>query len=77
MGDMFGPNMKDQSQKPVSEVMSPIKVTVNGDDPITKALFLMIKENVGMMPVLLDKKVVGMVRMNELFKEISEVVLGD
>ena len=77
MGDMFGPNMKEQSQKAVSEVMSPIKVTVNSDDPITKALFLMIQENVGMMPVLLDKKVVGMVRMNELFKEISEVVLGD
>ena len=40
-------------------------------------LFLMIQENVGMMPVVLDKKVVGMVRMNELFKEISTVVLGD
>jgi CBS domain-containing protein len=77
MGDMFGPNMREQSQKPVSEVMSPIQVTVNGDDPITKALFLMIQGNVGMMPVLLEKKVVGMVRMNELFKEISEVVLGD
>lgn len=77
MGDMFGPGMKEASQKPVSEVMSPIKVTVNGDDPITKALFLMIKENVGMMPVLQDNKVVGMVRMNELFKEISDVVLGD
>jgi DNA-binding NarL/FixJ family response regulator/CBS domain-containing protein len=77
MGDMFGPNMKEASQKAVSEVMSPIKVTVNGDDPITKALFLMIKENVGMMPVLLDKKVVGMVRMSELFKEISDVVLGE
>jgi CBS domain-containing protein len=77
MGDMFGPNMKEQSQKPVSDVMSPIKVTINGDDPITKALFLMISENVGMMPVLLDKKVVGMVRMSDLFKEISDVVLGD
>ncbi len=77
MGDMFGPGMKEASQKPVSEVMSPIRVTVNGEDPITKALFLMIQENVGMMPVLLDKKVVGMVRMNELFKEISTVVLGD
>ena len=77
MGDMFGPSMKEASQKAVSEVMSPIRVTVNGDDPITKALFLMIQENVGMMPVLLDKKVVGMVRMNELFKEISDVVLGD
>ena len=76
MGDMFGPGMKEASQKPVSEVMSPIKVTVNGDDPITKALFLMIQENVGMMPVLLDKKVVGMVRMSELFKEISDVVSG-
>jgi len=74
---MFGADMKEQSQKPVSDVMSPIKVTVNGDDPITKALFLMINENVGMMPVLQDKKVVGMVRINELFKEISDVVLGD
>jgi CBS domain-containing protein/CheY-like chemotaxis protein len=77
MGDMFGPGMKEASQKAVSEVMSPIKVTVNGEDPITKALFLMIQENVGMMPVLLDKKVVGIVRMSELFKEISDVVLGD
>jgi DNA-binding NarL/FixJ family response regulator/CBS domain-containing protein len=77
MGDMFGPGMKEASQKAVSEVMSPIRVTVNGEDPITKALFLMIQENVGMMPVLLDKKVVGMVRMSELFKEISEVVLGN
>lgn len=77
LGDMFGPGMKEASQRPVSEVMSPIKVTVNGDDPITKALFLMIKENVGMMPVLQDNKVVGMVRMNELFKEISDIVLGD
>ena len=59
MGDMFGPGMKKTSQKPVSEVMSPIKVTVNGEDPITKALFLMIQENVGMMPVLLDKEIRG------------------
>jgi DNA-binding NarL/FixJ family response regulator/CBS domain-containing protein len=77
MGDMFGPGMKEASQKAVSEVMSPIRVTVNGDDPITKALFLMIQENVGMTPVLLDKKVVGMVRMSELFKEISDLVLGE
>jgi DNA-binding NarL/FixJ family response regulator/CBS domain-containing protein len=77
MGDMFGPGMKEASQKAVSDVMSPIKITVSGEDPITKAMFLMIQENVGMMPVLLDKKVVGMVRMSELFKEISDVVLGD
>ncbi|AEB09177.1 CBS domain-containing protein [Desulfobacca acetoxidans] len=77
MGDMFGPGMREASQKAVSEVMSPIKVTVDGNDPITKALFLMIREDVGMMPVILEKKVAGMVRLSDLFQEISQVVLGD
>ena len=77
VGDLFGPGLKEASQKPVSEVMSPIKVTIQGSDPIAKALFLMIKENVGMMPVIQDNKVVGMIRLSDLFKEISEMVLGD
>jgi CBS domain-containing protein len=77
MGDLFGPGMKERSQKPVSEVMSPIKVTVNGDAPIVKALFLMIKENVGLMPVMMDSKVAGMIRLTDLFTEISKLVLGE
>jgi len=77
MGDLFGPGLKEASQKPVSEVMSPIKVTVQGNDPIAKAIFLMIKENVGLMPVIMDNKVAGMIRLSDLFKEISDLVLGD
>jgi CBS domain-containing protein len=77
MGDLFGPGMKEQSQKPVSEVMSPIKVTVDANDPIVKALYLMIKENVGLMPVMDAKKVAGMIRLSDLFNEISKAVLGD
>lgn len=75
--DLFGPAVKEASQTPVSKVMSPIRVTVNADDPIVKAVFLMIKENVGMMPVMKDQKVVGMIRLSELFTEISKVVLGE
>jgi CBS domain-containing protein len=77
MGDLFGPGLKEASQKPVSEVMSPIKVTIQASDPIAKAIFLMIKEDVGMMPVIQDSKVAGMVRLSDLFKEISDMVLGD
>ncbi|MDD2902624.1 MAG: CBS domain-containing protein [Syntrophales bacterium] len=77
MGDLFGPGLKEASQKPVSEVMSPIKATVQGSDLVAKAIFLMIKENVGMMPVIQDNKVAGMVRLSDLFKEISELVLGE
>jgi CBS domain-containing protein len=77
MGELFGPGLKEASQKPVSEVMSPIKVTARADDAIAKALALMILENVGMMPVMQDNKVAGMVRLSELFQEISKIVLGD
>jgi CBS domain-containing protein len=77
MGDFFGPKMKEQSQRPVSEVMSPIKVTVYAADPITKPLYLMIKENVGLMPVMEDGKVAGMLRLSDLFGEISQIVLGE
>jgi signal-transduction protein with cAMP-binding, CBS, and nucleotidyltransferase domain len=77
MGDLFGPGLKEQSQKPVSEVMSPIKVSVEGTAPIAKALFLMIKENVGLMPVVQDNKVAGMIRLSDLFNEVSQLVLGD
>ncbi len=75
--EFFSPGLREASQKQVSEVMSPIKVTVAGDAPIAKALFLMVKENVGLMPVILDNKVVGMIRLSDLFKEISELVLGN
>jgi predicted transcriptional regulator len=37
----------------------------------------MIQENVGMMPVVQDSKVAGMIRLSDLFKEISDLVLGD
>ncbi len=77
LGDLFGPNMKEQSQKPVSEVMSPIKITVDAQDPIAKAIYLMIKEHVGMMPVMQDNKIAGIIRLSDLFAEISKMVLGE
>jgi CBS domain-containing protein len=77
MGDLFGPGMREASQKPVREVMSPIKVTVHGQDPIAKAIFLMIQNNVGLLPVIQNSKVAGIVRGSDLFIEITHLVLDD
>jgi CBS domain-containing protein len=77
MGDLFGPGMREASQKPVSDVMSPIRINVDGDDPIAKAVFLMIKEDVGLMPVIQAGRVAGMIRLSDLFTEISKLVLGE
>jgi CBS domain-containing protein len=77
LGDQLGPNIREASQRPVSEVMSPIQATVAGNAPIAKALYLMIKENVGLMPVIQEDKVAGMIRLSDLFGEIATVVLGE
>ena len=77
LGDFCGPKMTEQSQRPVSEVMSPIKATVNAAEVITKPLYLMIKENLGLLPVMQGGKVAGMLRLSDLFGEISKMVLGD
>ena len=75
MGELFGPGMKRQAERPVSEVMGSIKVSVKADDSLVKALFLMVSENVGMMPVLEEDKVVGMVRLTDLFLQVSQAIL--
>ena len=76
VGDLFGPGLREASQKPVSEVMSPIRVKVEGDDPIAKALFLIIQEKVGLMQVIQDSKVAGMIRLSDLFTKITHLVLA-
>jgi len=55
--------------------MVPVKASVQADASLVRALFAIIKENVGTMPVLEDDKVVGMVRLTELFLEISQAIL--
>ena len=75
--DLSGPKVKEASQTAVSEVMSPIEVTVDTGDSLAKALFLMIKEGLGRMPVMQEEKVVGIIRLSDLFQEISDFVLSE
>jgi CBS-domain-containing membrane protein len=76
LADLLGPNMRAASARPVSEVMCPIQVTVDGSAPVAKALHLMIQENVGFLPVMRAGKVAGMIRLSDLFNEVAQVVLS-
>jgi signal-transduction protein with cAMP-binding, CBS, and nucleotidyltransferase domain len=75
--DLVGPELRRQAQKQVSEVMSPFKVTVNIGDSLVKAVSLMVQENVERIPVLADNKVAGMIRLADLFKEISQALFAE
>jgi CBS domain-containing protein len=75
--DLSGPKVKEASQTAVSEVMSPIKAAVDVGDSLAKAIFLMVKEEVGRMPVMAEQRVVGIIRLSDLFQEVSDFVLRD
>jgi CBS domain-containing protein len=75
--DISGPKVKEAAQTPVSEVMSPIKATVDVNDSLAKALFLMVREGVSRMPVMAEEKVVGIIRLSDLFQEVSGFVLSE
>ena len=56
--------------------MSPFKVTVATNDSLAKALALMLQENVERIPVLEEKKVAGLIRLADVFNEISKTLLS-
>jgi CBS domain-containing protein len=77
LAGLFGPGLQEKAKTQVSEVMSPIKVTVNAHDPLSKALALMMTEQVERLPVMQEDKVAGIIRLSELFVEIASLVLSE
>ncbi len=72
---LFDKEAKAAAERPVSEAMSPAESFVKPDDPLTKAAYLMIHNDLILIPVLEDKKkFVGLVRMIEIFNELSDAI---
>lgn len=75
---LFSTESKKLSEKPVSEVMVPVNLFVEQNDPITKAAYLMLHNDLVLLPVLENKKkLVGVVRMIEVFDELSNIILTE
>ena len=51
-------------------------VTIDAEDNILKASHIMLQEHVYVLPVVEEGKLIGVVRMGDLFHEISQFVLG-
>ena len=70
-------HLKDQAERPVSDVMVPVKVFVDFEDHIMRAVYEMVTNNMSLVPVVKGKNVIGVVRSVEVYYEISKVVLSD
>ena len=75
---LFDKGSKEFAERPVSEIMTPAKYFVEPTDPLTKAAYLMLHHDLVLLPVLENKKkFVGLVRMIEVFDEISSGLLKE
>lgn len=73
---LFDEETKKLSERPVSEIMAPAKYFIDPEEPITKAAYLMLHHDLILLPVLENKKkFVGLVRMIEIFDELSDAIL--
>jgi len=59
----------------VSQYMATVLDTVQADAPVTRAAYLMVAHRVDMLPVLEGEKVVGVVRIVDIFNQAAEKVL--
>lgn len=73
--DKFLKEIKEQAERPVSDVMLPIVATVNHDDHLIKVIYEMVDNNLSLLPVLKNDKVVGVVRSVDVFHEVAKYVL--
>ena len=71
----FAEGCKEEAKKPVSEIMMPIKAKVDVNDSIPKAAFIMIQADVSLIPVMEGKIVRGVLRMSDVFNELTKIVV--
>jgi len=73
---LFNRESKERVEQLVKEVMNPIRVHVDVDDPIVKAAYLMIHNDLLLLPVVEGgKHVAGLIRMIEVFDELTRDVV--
>lgn len=72
---LFTERCREESKKKVRDIMTPIKlIMLDSEDTMMKAVHAMIKHKLSSLPVAKAGEMVGIVRINEIFQEISELV---
>lgn len=75
--DSFVEQCRLAGDTPVEKHMTPVLNTVLADAPLTRAAYLMITHGVDMLPVLEGERVIGVVRIVDVFNKAAAEVLHD
>jgi len=75
--DCFDTQCKHVAEARVEQYMAPVPDTVQIDDPLCRAAYLMVAHHTDMLPVLDGDRVVGAVRIVDVFNQAAAAVLHD
>ncbi|MFC2150470.1 HPP family protein [Calditrichota bacterium] len=67
-------SIREQAERPVSSVMTPITSTADADDHLAKLIYMLVSRDISLLPVLDNGKVVGVVRSVDLLHEVAEIL---
>ena len=66
--------IREQADRPVSDVMNPIEAILDADDHVMKAVQAMVALDVNLIPVLQDGQLVGVVRSVDVFHDLAQLL---
>jgi CBS-domain-containing membrane protein len=72
--ELLNSGIEKQLERPIKEFMSSIKASVDGNDTALKASHIMLHDSVYLLPVMDGDKVIGVVRMRDLFQELTKSI---
>jgi CBS-domain-containing membrane protein len=70
------PTASGNLERPIEDFMSAFDVSVGTDDHLLKVVHLMIDNNINLLPVHEGDRIIGVVRMHDLFYEVTEYIIG-
>ncbi|GBE29391.1 MAG TPA: CBS domain-containing protein [Bacteroidetes bacterium] len=73
--DTQGEDMRELSNKPISSVMQPIVHSVQCGDTLLKIVQEIVVQNVYMLPVMENGKIVGVIRSLDVLHAVAKLVL--
>lgn len=74
---LFLSEIKEATEKTISDIMIPAKLFVTPETTVVKAAFLMFHRNLPILPVVENKKFVGVVRLIDVFAELVNIILKE
>jgi CBS domain-containing protein len=67
----------DQAARPVKDLVTPFKGSVQEDDSILKALDIMLDNDVTLVPVIKDGKLQAVVKLSDIFNTVAALLFGE